>query len=144
MSARPRGAPSADLAVLHPDSWTIHFWEAAKDHRLTSAHCDNCGAFRMPPTPFCPKCLSQETSWPTLSGDGTVYSFTIIRHAVIPQLAESVPYVLAMVDLDDAPGARVFTNIVECDPETVFVGQPVRVVWDDTSDEVTIPRFTPR
>jgi len=52
--------------------------------------------------------------------------------------------VLAMVDLDDAPGARVFTNIVECDPETVFVGQPVRVVWDDTSDEVTIPRFTPR
>jgi hypothetical protein len=72
-----------------------------------------------------------------------VYSFTIVRHPVTPELSDSVPYVVAVIELDDAPGARLFTNIVECDPDTVVIGQAVQVVWDDAADEVTIPRFAP-
>jgi uncharacterized OB-fold protein len=57
-------------------------------------------------------------------------------------LADNVPYVVAVVELDDAPGVRMIANVVECDPEDVEIGKPVRVVWDDVDEYVTIPRFT--
>jgi uncharacterized protein len=141
---RPQHAPAASIANIGPDTWTAPYWKAARDHRLVAAKCASCGRFRMPPTPFCPNCLSQDTDWPNLSGNATVYSYTIVRHAVVPDLRDSVPYVLGIVDLDDAPGVRMMTNIVDCDPETVRVGQPVQVVWDDVTDDLTIPRFGPR
>jgi uncharacterized OB-fold protein len=97
----------------------------------------------MPPTPFCPNCLSQETDWPELPGRATIYSYTVVRHAVVPDVADSIPYVVALVDLEGAPGVRMFTNIVECDPEAVRIGQTVEVVFDDVADDVTIPRFRP-
>jgi len=143
MSPRPAGAPPAEIANISVDSWTEPFWVAAREHKLVCARCASCGTFRMPPTPFCPNCNSQDTEWPELSGRATVYSFTIVRHPVTPELAANVPYVIGLVDLDDAPGARMFTNIVDCDPDTVYVGQPVQVVWDDVADGVTMPRFTP-
>jgi uncharacterized OB-fold protein len=143
MSPRPAGAPTADIANISSDSWTEHFWAGARDHKLICARCAACGTYRMPPTPFCPKCNSQDTLWPEMSGRATVYSFTVVRHPVTPDLISSVPYVLAVVELDDAPGARLFTNIVECDPDSVRVGQAVEVAWDDVGGDVTIPRFAP-
>jgi uncharacterized OB-fold protein len=143
MSPRPAGAPTADIANISADSWTEHFWRAARDHILVCALCGDCGTYRMPPTPFCPSCNSQNTEWPELSGRATVYSFTVVRHPVTPELNDSVPYVVAVIELDDAPGARLFTNIVECDPDTVVIGQAVQAVWDDVADGVTIPRFAP-
>jgi uncharacterized OB-fold protein len=137
------GTPSHELAHLSPDSWTVHFWEAAHEHRLTCAKCDNCGTFRMPPAPFCYVCRSQDTSFPTLAGTGSVYSFTIARHPAIPQLKDAVPYVVAVIDVDGAPGARLISNIIGVDPDAVTIGMKVRVTWDDVSAETTIPRFVP-
>jgi uncharacterized OB-fold protein len=89
-----------------------------------------------------------------VAGTGTVYTYTVVRHAVVPILAEAVPYVVAAVDLDEA-GVRMVANLVGCDPEAVHIGSRVAVHWDDIDptdatppdgvpefgDHVTIPRF---
>jgi len=129
------------LYEIAPDAWTAPFWDAAKDHRLVAAQCGQCQTFRMPPTPFCPTCRSQDIKWTELSGRGTIYTFTVARHAVLPVLKDVVPYVIAVVSLDGADDARLITNIVGSDPDDIEIDAPVEVVWDDVSDEMTVPRF---
>ena len=130
------------LCALGPDAWSEPFWDAAKEHRLVFAKCTSCGTFRYPAAPFCGSCLSQSIDWIQSTGRATLYTFTIIRHGVTPDLLGSVPYVLAVVDVDDAPGVRMITNIVGCDFDALEIGQALEVYWHDTS-EATIPRFTP-
>jgi uncharacterized OB-fold protein len=141
--SRPKGAPPAEIAVLTPDSWTEPFWVAAAEHRLVIPRCTSCGTYRMPPSPFCHECQSQGTEWVDHDGSGTVYSYTVVRHAVIPQAADAVPYVPAVVELDDAGAVRLVAAVVEVEPEAVTIGMRVRVVWDDVDDGVAVPRFAP-
>jgi uncharacterized OB-fold protein len=140
--SRPENALPADFAELAPDSWTEPFWLATREHKLVIPRCTNCQTFRFPPSPFCFNCQHQPVELVEVAGTGTVYTYTIARHPVVPMLADNVPYVVAVVELDDAPGVRMIANVVECDPEDVEIGKPVRVVWDDVDEYVTIPRFT--
>lgn len=126
---------------LHPDQWTLPYWEAAREHRLVAAKCASCGTFRTPPAPFCPGCRSQDIEWAELPGTGTIFSFTTIRHAVVEDMRPYVPYSIAVVDLDEAPGGRYLGVLVETDLDTVAIGQRVEVVWDDIHENLTIPRY---
>ena len=140
---RKRVAPEmpAALARLAPDPWTEPFWSAAREHRLVAPRCQGCGAFRMPPSPFCWKCRSQAVDWVELSGAGSVYTFNVTRQALIPLLRPSIPYVIAVVEMEGAPGVRLVGNVIDVEPGQVRIGMPVRVAWDDVDDETTIPRF---
>jgi uncharacterized OB-fold protein len=136
--------PPQSLVGLHLDAWTEPFWVAAAEHRLTCPRCVACAALRMPPSPFCPRCRSQQVEWLELSGRGTVYSFTIARHALIPELADCLPYVVAVVDLEGAPGVRLVANVVDTEVEDVHVGMPLEVVWEDVEGTpVSVYRFSP-
>lgn len=130
-----------DFAVLNVDTFTKPFWDAAREHRLVIPQCDDCGTFHLPPSGFCYECDGESISMTEVSGAGEVYSFTIVRHPVVPALVPVVPYVIAVVDLDGAPGARLVGNVIDCEPEAVRIGSKVTVVYDDIDDEVTIPRF---
>jgi uncharacterized OB-fold protein len=132
-----------ELADLHPDTWTGPFWSAARDHRLVVPRCTTCGFFRMPPGPYCAACRSQSIEWTTVTGRGTVFAFTIVRHAVMPSVASQTPYVIAVVELDEAPGVRLVTNLWDSDDDDVAIGLKVQVLWDDVAENVTIPRFAP-
>ena len=134
-------APPPELFTLTTDQWTKPFWEAAAAHRLVAPKCGCCSTFRMPPTPFCPNCLSQELEWPELSGQGVLYSYTIVARAIIPEMAAHLPYVPALVELPDAGGVRLITNIVGAPLDALEIGCPVQVVWDDRPDGVSIPCF---
>jgi uncharacterized OB-fold protein len=138
-----QGAPSHEIASISPDAWTAPFWSAAREHRLVAARCTECATFQVPPTGFCPTCRARSVEWVELSGEATVYSFTVVRHAVVPSEVGTVPYVIAVVTLADADNAKLMTNVVDCDVDSVAIGQRVTVAWDDIDDEVTIPRFTP-
>jgi len=139
--SRPQGALPADFAEIGPDSWTEPFWLAAREHRLTVPRCTNCGTFRFPPGPFCHECQHQDVEHVEMSGTGTIYTYTIARHPVVPTLADSVPYAVAVIELDGAPGVRMIANIVDSDVELVRIGTRVELAWDDVNAEVTIPRF---
>jgi uncharacterized OB-fold protein len=143
MSAEIAKSPAEALFSLTTDQWTQPFWDAAQEHRLVACRCANCGAFRMPPTPFCPECHSQEIDWRELSGEGTVFSYTIVPRAIVPEMKGHLPYVPALIDLDGAPGARLISNIVGVPVDTIKVGMRVSVVFEERSDGVAVPRFRP-
>ncbi|MEN9506278.1 MAG: hypothetical protein RI958_2204 [Actinomycetota bacterium] len=128
---------------LYEDVWTAPFWAAARNHRLVMARCSSCARFRSPPTPFCPGCLSKAIEWVELTGDATLYAHTIVRHAVVPALAEQVPYVVAVVVLDGTDGTKFVSNVVNCSVDDVHNGMRLHVVWDDQADGNSIPRFGP-
>jgi hypothetical protein len=81
--------------------------------------------------------------WVELPGTGVIFTFTVTRKALLPALAELVPYITVVVDIDDAPGVRLVSQLVGQDPDTVSIGQKVEVVWDDVRPGVTVPRFAP-
>lgn len=135
--------PPAELGRLHANGWTEPFWKAAAERRLVAPRCSDCGTFRMPPSPFCHECQSQRIDWIELSGRGIVYSFTVVRRALIPQLAGSIPHIIAVIELPDAGGVRLVSNVIDVDPAAVRIGMAVTVAWDDVGNGVVIPRFQP-
>lgn len=143
MTTRPAGSMPAFFSALSPDTYTAHFWDAAREHRLVCQRCRKCSTFQMPPAPICHKCQQQDAEYVELNGNATVYGYTVVHHAAIPALAEHVPYVIAVVELEGATGARLVTNVIGGDPEQVRIGMPVHVVWDDVSEDVTVPLFAP-
>jgi uncharacterized protein len=122
---------------------TVGWWEAAADHRLVVQRCTSCGRTRHPPGPVCPRCRSTASEWSQVPGTGTVYTYTIVRQAFIASLQERIPYVVIAVELDDAGGARLVSNLVDADLDEVTVGMPVEVAWEDMGPELAVPRFRP-
>ena len=117
------------------------FWAAARDGRLVIQRCPACGHVQHYPRPWCTNCLHDAPEFVESSGEGTIYTFTVIRRSAVPAFAARVPYVLAFVDLDE--GVRMVTNIVECDPDSVRIGQRVRARFEPIDDERTIVLFAP-
>jgi len=101
-------------------------------------HCGDCGAFIHPPRPVCRVCLSDNVAPEVVAGTGVVDTFTINHHAWYPGL--EVPFVIARVALDGAPGVYLTTNIVACPPEEVAIGDRVRVTFLRQED-VYLPLF---
>ena len=136
--------PPPELFKLSTNAWTQPFWDATARHELVAAQCADCGAFRMPPTPFCPCCQSQRIDWRMLSGRGEVYSYTIVERAILAGMDEHLPYVPAVITLEGAGGVRLISNVVEVEVAAMRIGMAVQVVWDDVPDiGVAVPRFVP-
>jgi uncharacterized OB-fold protein len=133
--------PPLQLFKLGKSQWTEPFWDAAANRRLVAPRCGSCGRFRMPPTPLCPHCHSQALEWPQLSGAGTIYSFTIVRRAILPEMEDSIPYVPAVIQFAEADGVRLVSNIVQSPIDNIRVGRPVTVAWQDAPDGVVLPVF---
>jgi len=128
------------LAQLSPDVDTRPFWEACRRHELRFQRCGGCGRFRHPPLPGCPHCGATTHEWVRVAGRGRIFSWTIAHHAAVPPLASEVPYNVVVVEFDDAPGARLVTNVVDAVPDAIRVGRAVEVIWDEPSPDVVLPR----
>ena len=139
--AQMRGVLPPDVIQLTPNVWTQPFWDAAAEHRLVVPRCTACDAFRFPPSPFCWRCRAQDVEWVEQDGAGEIYSFTIIRHAVIPDVRDALPVVAAVVELPGTGGCRVIGNVVDCEPEAVRIGLPVTLDWYDVREGTSVPAF---
>ena len=92
----------------------------------------------------CPYCQSKNIEWVEVKGQGTVYSYTVVRQALLPEFANRIPFVLALITLDTVPGIHFVTNLVDCSLEEVHIGMPVEVVFQKVSEAITVPVFKPR
>ncbi len=133
--------PPEELIFLTPDTWTLPYWEAAAEHRLVVPRCTACATFRLPPSPFCWNCQSQGVEWVEQSGRGTIFSFTVVWHPVLPDVADSVPYVPVVVELPGTGGVRVIGDMVDVRPSEVRIGMDVELVWRDVREGVSVPTF---
>jgi uncharacterized protein len=113
---------------------TKRYWDAAAQGTLLVKKCLACGKTHHYPRSLCPYCFSADTDWQPASGRGTIYSYSVMRRT-------AVPYAIAYVTLDE--GVTMMTNIVDCDFDTIAIGQSVKVVFKPSDGGPPVPCFTP-
>lgn len=119
---------------------TIRFWKGCKRRKLLIQHCHDCHQYQFYPRNFCSSCMSADVEYVNASGIGKVKSYTIVHRAISPAYANEVPYVIALIELEEGP--VMMSNIIDCDLKDVSIGKQVQVVFEDWTDEITIPKFT--
>lgn len=132
----------ADYEKFLPEIPELHapFWESIRQESVRLQKCDECGRFRFIPSERCP-CGSTAATWTPIAGTGEVYAFTVIHRAPTPAYQAEVPYVIAHVTIDEGP--RMIATVVDCEPDDVHIGMPVRLVYDHVTPEVSLYRFAP-
>lgn len=136
MTDANRPLPSLD----EPD--TAPFWQATRNHELRYQQCKACGTIVFHPRSHCTGCTEGELEWHTSSGQGTLYTFSVVRQSYHPFFRQKVPYAIAWIDLDEGP--RLLTNVTGVtDPATELTcGQRMQVEWE-THETLSIPLFRP-
>ena len=134
-------ADKSKLPVPKPTPETQHFWDGTKAGELRLQRCDDCTHVYFPPRPFCPECASKSVKVFTASGEATLYSY-VINHR--PHPAFDGHYSIAVVTLTEGP--RMMTNIINCEqtPDQLQLDMPLRVVFDDLSQDIALPYFEPK
>lgn len=125
----------------HDIELTRPYWDAAKRHELVMPRCKKCDHLFFYPRSECPRCFSTDIEWTKVSGQGRLHSFTIVRQPANPVFFEDVPYVYALVQLNEGP--RMISNVVECDIDNVRVDMSLTVVFDEVTPEWTLVKFKP-
>ena len=128
-----------DKPLPHPNADDKPFWEGCQEHQLRFQKCQSCGLVRWPPSIICPMCYSYDTEWIVAAGKGTVYTFVVYHQAYHPAFESELPYVTAVVELEEGP--HMLTNIVGCNPDEIKCDMPVEVAWEDISEEFSLPKF---
>ncbi len=123
--------------VINPDSSA--YWNAAQEERLVIRKCSACGELHFMPRFLCPACWSTELEWVQASGRGTVHSYSVVRRASAPEFADRVPYVIALIDLEEGP--RMMANILGEDALQVRVGDAVDVCFEEREGGKKVPQF---
>jgi uncharacterized OB-fold protein len=132
--AYEKSVPSID-----PDS--APYWDGAKAGKLMIQRCKKTGQAFLYSRQLVPGVVDSEVEWIEASGKGEIYSFTVARRPAGAAFQGDCPYVIASVTL--AEGARIMSNVITDDVDTVKIGMPVEVFFDSVSDELTIPKFKP-
>jgi hypothetical protein len=128
------------LPILSDDNRP--FWQATKKNELRMQQCLDCQHIRYPINHVCPKCLSEKAEWKQLSGRGEVFSYIVFHQVYHPGFAKDVPYNVAMIQLEEGP--RMISNVVGVPVDQVKVGDKVEAVFDPVTEDITVPRFSPR
>jgi acetyl-CoA acetyltransferase/uncharacterized OB-fold protein len=134
------GVVTVQRVLPQPTLASAGFWSSGADGVLRIAHCDDCGRWFHPPLPTCPSCHGTNVALEPVSGRATVVAMTVNHQQWLPSFPP--PYAIAIVALDEDDGARLTTNIVNCEPDAVRIGQRVRVLFEH-AEEVWLPLFEP-
>ena len=124
------------------DGTTLPWWQAAAEHRLVVQECSQCSHTQFPPSPICSECHSPERGWRALSGLGKVYTYTVVYRPIAA--GQTLPFIVAVISLEGSGGVRLISNLVKVSPEDIEIGMEVKVIWEDMSETLSIPRFERR
>jgi uncharacterized OB-fold protein len=126
-----------------PDALTQFFWDGVDAHQLMILRCNACGHYIHWPKVVCRFCLSTDLSPAPVSGRGRVATFTQPNQPFHPWFREHMPYVLAVIELEEQPNLTLVSNVVDIPPDDVRVGMPVEVAFREVVPGYTLPLFTP-
>ena len=124
-----------------PTEISAPFWEGLKAERLLIQQCNQCSHWVFYPRRHCPQCLAHELTWREVNGEATLYSFTVTRIATLPDFADEMPQMLAVIEL--AQGVRINSNLVGLDESEVKIGMRLQPVFAEVDAKGTrLLRFT--
>ena len=124
-----------------PTAVTIPYWEGCRCGELRLQRCTACQAVQLPPQRHCRSCLGDALEWQLAAGTGRIVSWTVVRHPVSAAFAADVPYVVAIVALDEGP--TMMAGIRGCSFDSLRVGLRVQVLFESRSDTIALPYFRP-
>ena len=128
-------------AIPIPGPESIPFWEGAKNHQLMIQKCSDCGHHWFPPSTVCTGCGSRNIEWIASSGKGAIFSFVVFHKLYHKGWDGEIPYAVAIIELEE--GARILSNVIGTQVKTVKCDMSVEVVFEDETDELTLPKFKP-
>jgi uncharacterized OB-fold protein len=131
-------ARAAQVPLPQPDADTAFFWQATARRRLEILRCDDCGTYIHYPKPACRACGSASLTPAEVSGRGRVYSYTV-THTPVP--GYEPPFAVVLIELDEQPGLRMVSQIVDVEPGDVRIGMPVEVTFQPVAEDVWLPLF---
>lgn len=117
-----------------------YYLDRCRQHELWLQHCPECEKTVFYPRALCPYCLQTKPEWRRVSGRGRLHSYTIINVSALPEFADAVPYVYALIELEE--GVRMASNLVECQLEALKVDMRVELTWLERAG-LTLPAFKP-
>ena len=133
------------------DRDTQPYWDGVAARRLLVPRCSSCGDWIWQPRPLCPRCHAPDPTWKQVSGEARVVSWTALHPPVLPVWADSVPFVILLVELDDAPGVRMLGQLVDDDgrllktngdAEGLAIGRRVSLRWREDEAGQTLPAWS--
>ena len=122
-----------------PTQETEPFWQGLRNEQVLLQRCEDCGSWIFYPRSNCSNCLSTNLKWHQVSGEGTLYTFTVTHQATAPHFVDEVPQLIAMIDLNE--GVRLTSTLVADESDDLKVGAKVVPVFDHVSDDVTLLRY---
>lgn len=122
------------------DGVSAPYWEAAARGELVVQECPSCGHRQFYPRAVCTQC-GGDPGWLTCSGKGTVHTFTVIRQNHAKPFRDELPYVVAMVELEEGP--QMMGNVRGCDVGDVYIGLPVEVFFVEADEGIAVPFWRP-
>jgi len=127
------------LPFVYPEE--LPFWEGTKNRQLKLQRCSDCHKAWYPIGSTCPHCFSMKWEWTLMSGRGVLHNYVVMHKAWTKWFESRVPYAVVQVELDE--GARLTTNLLECDLKDIKIGMPVEACYEDISPEITLLQFRP-
>lgn len=134
------------------DRDTQPFWDAVAEHKLVVPRCTSCERWIWQPRPLCPYCHAADPAWHEVSGSARVVSWTALHPPVLTVWADKLPFVILLVELDDAPGVRMIGQLVDDEgellktngePEGLAMRMPLSLRWRVDEAGQTLPAWTP-
>ncbi len=124
------------------EGMTAEYYDFCRRGELRFQRCTDCGAWRHPPRVLCAACGSPGWAWGRSTGQGRIFTWTVVHQAMSPSFASEIPYAVVVVETDE--GVRVVANLRGAGPEVLRLDLPVEVVFETVDDELTLPMFRPR
>jgi uncharacterized OB-fold protein len=113
---------------IDPD--TKYFYAGWLDHQLLINRCEDCGHWHQPPRPLCPQCWSFNVKATPVSGRGSVHLLIKLHQGPpAPGVDYQQPHPVATVELDEQPGLRFTSTIIDCPLEKIAIGMRVELAW---------------
>lgn len=123
------------------DPADLPFWEACRDGRFLLHRCAICDRAYWPAS-RCVEHGDTAMAWVPASGQGTLYTYTIMHHAYTPDMHGQTPYLVGVVKLDEGPFFH--SKIVDCPPDQAAVEMKLEAVMTPHASGLTLPMFRPR
>lgn len=129
------------IPVPHPES--DHYWEQAAAGKLVIQQCADCGDAQFFPRALCIHCGGRSLNWIESSGRGTLFTFAIVHVAPHPGFSGDLPYITAIVELEEHVKMPSQVIGIEPEPGHLRIGMPLQVVFEQITDDISLPKFRP-
>jgi uncharacterized OB-fold protein len=123
-----------------PDDSSAPYWEGIRRGKLLLQRCKACGTIQFYPRSMCSECLAPDPTWVESKGRGVIHTFSTIHRTSDERFSHLVPYILAIVELDEGP--RMMAHILTKSEEHIRCDDAVQVFFEKTGNH-TLPQFVP-